>query len=149
VLSLSPTERAYIAAVIDGDGTISINKVKRRHKTPQYRPKVRVVNTDIRLIEYFTRLIGRNNFYVCYRKPRPSRQPTFEIQFKESLIPFLLEQIKEYLVIKKKQAELVIAFCNTYSSHWGCNGVADSIVEQREKIYREIQRLNKRGRITS
>ena len=53
---MKSVEIAYLAGLIDGDGTISINKDRRSHK-----PVVSIANTNREVLEWCRNLIGRGS----------------------------------------------------------------------------------------
>ncbi|MET0025068.1 MAG: LAGLIDADG family homing endonuclease [Sedimenticola sp.] len=55
VNSLSPTDAAYIARLIDGEGTISLT---RRHKNERRQLVISISNTELELLDYALKTIG-------------------------------------------------------------------------------------------
>ncbi|MET0015212.1 MAG: LAGLIDADG family homing endonuclease [Sedimenticola sp.] len=47
--SLSPTDAAYIAGLIDGEGTISLT---HRHKNERRQLVISISNTELELLDY-------------------------------------------------------------------------------------------------
>lgn len=119
---------AYIAGVIDSDGSISVSKINLRdskYKSPRYVLAVTITNTSEELIDFVQERMGGS-----YRdkKRRDRRQETTII--KENGIDRIitakritydwtiastkalnfLRLIKNYLIAKKRQAELAIEF---------------------------------------
>lgn len=140
---LTEIQAAWLAGVIDGEGSIGIWKTTgndRPHK--RYRPAISVANTHERFIAQIAGLLdssvhikGNGNLVLGHKK-------CWAVWVKTRAIPNLLEQIAPYLVIKRKQADLVLEFCRA---------VAASPVHNRamqpefERLYLECKALNKRG----
>lgn len=60
----------------------------------------------------------------------------------------LLKKIAKYLLVKKKQAELIIELTRVNEISWKKNGkriVPEALNKERERIYLEMKRLNRRG----
>lgn len=114
---LTPTEWAYLAGIVDGEGTITILRVsKRRGQTHILQPKIDVTNTSERLLRWLgekvdMRVNGRT-------KPLKSGDITFkrppavcyDIQIWGYRVYHVLTGIEPYLIIKREQAHFVKAF---------------------------------------
>ncbi len=105
VRKLSDTNAAYIAGVIDGEGTISL---LRHHGGEQRRPVVSVANTDYALLQYLLLTIGAGritNKRIAQLHHTPSG--TFVIYSRQALA--LLEQVTPFLrTYKRERAELLL-----------------------------------------
>lgn len=53
--TLDPTEAAWLAGLIDGDGTVAL---PRRHKNEHRHLEVSISNTDFALLEYVKSIVG-------------------------------------------------------------------------------------------
>lgn len=142
---LSETEKAYLAGVIDCDGSIYIGKNKRKNSFV-YLNKVGICNTNKKLIDYLMNKIEfscsldkrqETNFKV-----RRKNRYLLSLNHKQKIIEFL-EQLVLYLIIKKKQAKLMIEFCENRlrQTKGKCNRFA-SYSDRDHEIYKEIKRLN-------
>jgi len=94
-------EKAYIAGIIDGEGSILLTK---QSKNQHHSPVITVASTDIELLEWMKGIIGkgaiiRKKNYNCSKH---KNSYTYSI-VKDSAI-ILLEEISPYLVINKKKA---------------------------------------------
>jgi hypothetical protein len=105
VRKLSDAEAAYIAGVIDGEGTISL---VRHHGRENRRPVVSVANTEYSLLWHLLTTIGAGritNKRISQIHHTPSS--TFVIRSRQALS--LLEQITPYLrTCKRARAELLL-----------------------------------------
>jgi hypothetical protein len=147
-------EIAYIAGLIDGEGTIRMQKYSQKGKTwnPKYTPMIFFTNTDLEAIKLVGRFIraniiehvgsknGFNGSKQCYRVCRAGAKSV--IKPIETLLPFLR--------IKKKQAELVLKYCRNYNPirRDGKKGNYRTDEENnfREGIYLLIKELNQYGK---
>jgi len=105
---LTELEKAYIAGIIDGEGSITIANNKERYKDKVYRSYrlvVQVGNNDIGLIDWLHSLGG-----CVTRRPLPSGKVFYNWIVESRIAGFLLGQLLPYLRIRKRQAEAAILF---------------------------------------
>lgn len=109
------TEKAYLAGIIDGEGTITF-AVSRPHARSRYvhaQPTVAIINTNSLLIEHLVTLLGIGKTYVM-PKYGFMKKPAWRIQIhKRREVLDLLVQILPFLIVKRPQAEKVIEFCTS------------------------------------
>ena len=102
---LSIADAAYIAGLVDGEGTIALT---RRHKNENRQLEISVSNTEMELLEYLLETIGTGRITqkkTYSDKHRPSA--TYLISNRQALS--LLEQISPYLrTYKQHRADLVL-----------------------------------------
>ena len=113
--SLSPTEAAYIAGIIDGEGCIEFkwaNRIRRDRKgTPTYRTlivRLEVPQVDKRLIDWLMEITKEGTRDI----KRYPKNPTYHDQHRWRVgyhgVYRVLKQVYSYLVIKQQKAKLVI-----------------------------------------
>lgn len=103
----SSQKLAYIAGIIDGDGSIDfiINKKRRREKVA---PRIRVANTDTKLIRWLEKEIGG---YVGGVTVVGKNKPCYQwLITGEQNIKSLLHAILPYLIIKRENADEILNF---------------------------------------
>jgi hypothetical protein len=142
VNELTETEKAYLAGLVDGEGCISItkNKPARRSLNPNYYVQTFVVNTDERVIRYCQETTGVGSvtfFPISKKKPKHKDQWTWCLR-SASTVDFL-KQILPYMIVKKRQAELLIEFYEGDVS--GINSVTEEVLFRREHYYQIIKDL--------
>ena len=122
-LNLSETEKAYIAGLIDGEGTVGVHK----GKGICLAPRVQISNTQIPLLTWLLEKIGTG--YV--------HRTEYETTFYD--VKPLLKAALPYLRIKKRQAELVIEFVDLRLSRtkW-----FDQFTQREIDIREELRKLN-------
>jgi hypothetical protein len=140
---------SYLAGLFDGEGTFSIYQNNGNYhvtvtgEEKQYNftnHRVEITNTNIDLMEWLIKHFGGK--YYLHRRAKIVHKPAYSWRPSgkkntESLILGILP----YLVIKQKQANIVLQYIRLGSS---C-GVARHDVEARRKLMFECQALNKRG----
>lgn len=102
---LQPTDAAYIAGLIDGEGTVSLT---RRHKNEHRQLEVSISNTERPLLDFVYKTVGAGRITskkTYSNKHTPSY--TYTISNRQALS--LLEQIQPYLLTyKKERASLIL-----------------------------------------
>ena len=102
---LKVSERAYIAGLIDGEGTISVTYDGRNKNNLFVR--VLITNTNEELLKWLKERVGGN--YHIRNKPMKEGWKKFgQWQIAHTNAIKLLEQIRNYLVIKKDQYLIAI-----------------------------------------
>lgn len=109
------TQKAYLAGIIDGEGTITVTKNKRVSKKNgktyfYYRPVITIANTDYKLLSFLKSLnLGSTNY--DRRQGKEHWKQAFQWCL-ASIKPIysLLKEIHPYLIIKKDKAEYLMAW---------------------------------------
>ncbi|GAE33193.1 LAGLIDADG family homing endonuclease [Halalkalibacter akibai] len=104
---LTLTEAAYLAGIIDGEGTITLSKM---HLTENRRPIISIASTDKELLVYIKQLVG--GYITTKKNYNPaSHKDSFVLTIKNKKDIFsTLNYIVPYLRItqKKKRATLIL-----------------------------------------
>jgi hypothetical protein len=103
---------AYLAGIIDGEGTIALHKSKPSAFEGR-ECKIEVSNTNDKLINWLLSNVGGKVYSQIKRQPNGyERKPLMTWELHGTVnVYFLLRAIKPYLIIKKEEAEKVMAFC--------------------------------------
>jgi len=126
---LNSVEAAYIAGLIDGEGTIALS---HRTKNEYRRLEVAISNTDFKLLRQVKSSVGAGQ--IARKRPRNKRHAmgyTYRICNRQAFN--LLIQISSYLkTYKRKRAELVL---KNYIKLTPRNGkYSPRLLEQRKKF---------------
>ncbi len=135
---------AYIAGIIDGEGSIGVMKFKPKlasgEKSVGYLEYLKVANTDYRLVAWLKDKTGVGCIYAESRKKANHRQVytwhVSSLRFYE-----LLKQVYPYLVIKREQANLIFLFRETRQQRYR-QGVPKAVLATRDWYYEEMKRLH-------
>jgi hypothetical protein len=93
-------EAAYIAGIIDGEGTITLT---RMHEKEHRSPCITIASTDKELLIYLQTLTeGTINNKKNYNPEKHKDSYTLNIKNKESVL-FLLNHVTPYLRVDKKR----------------------------------------------
>lgn len=103
-----PGEIGYLAGIIDGEGTVRLQKCKQRANGDwHFVARVQVANSDLGLLEWLSSIGG----FVCEHRSTNvlKTRPHFHWEVSRTLeVRELLEVTFPYLRIKKQRAEEVL-----------------------------------------
>jgi hypothetical protein len=139
----SETQLAYLAGIIDGEGSIYIQKIKRV-KSPHFDVRFNVTNTDKTLIDWLQSTFGG---LVYHRNGCNERcKDRYEWVLSRKNFDIFSKLIQPYIVAKKYQLEIAISIRQTYSRNFGSNGVPPEILKFREECLHKMRSINKKGK---
>ena len=102
---LSESEAAYLAGLIDADGTITLC---RKHKNENRQLAVSISNTDRQLLEFVRNSVSSGNI-TSKRTTKSNHTPSYTYAVYNRQAFSLLEQITKYLkTYKLKRARLIL-----------------------------------------
>jgi len=146
---------AYIAGILDGEGSIMIQRQasksfmeQRRSRGcfhPHYSPAIRIgmLERDPLDLIVETTKIGKIYKEKSYHHKRPMFR--WMIRSKQEIEDFL-PLVIPFLLVKKKQAELCLKFVKEWISHNGIR-LSSEVIADRENAWLQMRKLN--GVITS
>lgn len=140
---LNDVQATWLAAMIDGEGTIGIYRIASRGRSSGfiYRAAIAVANTDRRLVERVADLVSAG-ICIADKRIRDRHKPLYHAQVKSRFIVPLLEAIRPHLVIKGQQADNVLAFCAAKAAAPMRSSQDAPIFEE---LYQANRLLNRRG----
>lgn len=142
---MNETERAYIAGIVDGEGSVSM--CLRNTKPKHYDVKVSISNSSKQLIDYLKNLFPLFNIFTQKDKRNKNWKRRYEL-YSSSLknIKIFLESILPFLIVKKEQARLLLEYIEIRNKVFS-RGSHQSIHPQREnEIYFQLKEINQKGR---
>lgn len=143
---LPPERKGYIAAILDGEGYVTVSR--KKDKTMKvgygYRPMVGVTNTNKKLLDFLMELTGLGRIHRS-KAAKKNHKPSYQWVLWSQQARQLLEEVLPYLVIKKTQAELIIAMCKAARYGVGRDGLTSDELAFQRRTYEQIKKLNKRG----
>lgn len=105
VKALTTPEAAYIAGLIDGEGTITLT---RKHRNENRQLAITISNTERRLLNFVLTAIGAGKI-TGKRTSQPHHTPSFTYALYNRQALNLLEQIHPYLkTYKAERAALIL-----------------------------------------
>ncbi len=143
---LTPTQKAYIAGFLDADGSISIEGRTTRKGWQHWALRLVFYNCNLEVLEKIKKWVGIGSITERNRSSKWNISRMLRIQGISAVN--LLKQIKPYLIVKKKQAEIAIKFSKTFSdenlegSSWrGGRKLKQKTIEKRTELKKELQSL--------
>lgn len=132
---MTEIEKAYIAGIIDGEGSIML----QRFHTNQYpAPCVSIASTTIELLTWLKDTIGYGVIIKKKNYNPEKHKLSYSFVIKQNNAIKLLEDIYPYLIIesKRKRAEMIIT---QYKALTPRNGrYTDEQLAKKERFYEEF-----------
>jgi hypothetical protein len=136
-------ELAYLAGIIDGEGSFCLHNFG----THRFGSGLAIGNTDLRLMEWIHSHFG--GVVRAERRTSAKWKQIWRWTAKASEIEAITRAVLPYLIVKRQQAELLLAYratvapvVNTKSS---TNDTSHEVKQERFRIHTELRALNKRG----
>ncbi len=137
----SPTERAYLAGLIDGEGSIGICTFGG-HRVPAV--VLTITNSCIEVLEEMADLWGGN--VTTRRKRAFNWKETADLRTGAKTAVEILKEVKPYLKIKQAQCQVALKFGKTVNpKEHRTRKLSLQTIRYREQLRQEILKLNKRG----
>jgi hypothetical protein len=142
----------YVAGLFDGEGCISTSRtfVKGKYeKYPRVRMQISIANTHMGIMNLLTEWFGGGCTDKNGRNVRKAQglKPCYSwrISGRENMTKFL-NYIKDYVIIKKKQLELALVFCDTIrEENIGKIPLNKEIHKLRDEIHYGLRELKASG----
>lgn len=150
VRTLAEVERAWLAGVIDGEGSILISKIapKKGHyrRGFYYRVNLEIANSNHLFLKRVLELIGKGSTSLNKEK-NPLRKDKWQYTGSSLVLKAVLLQILPYLTVKRRVAEKMLEYLAFVDANPidGPIQVRPGFDERRDALYEEIKRLNERG----
>jgi len=122
---LTKVEAAYIAGFVDGEGCI---RIQNKNKTSHYLV-LSINQKDRRVLEWLAPKIGAVSI-GCYSN---EYGPVYTVAISGKKVVTLLEQIIDYMIVKKRQARVALRW-KKYQYKRGC-------YDQRERLCQRLKAL--------
>lgn len=135
---------AYLAGLIDGEGTITLIKHKKGDWQPIFNASISIGMTVKDSIELFHQTFG-GSLYEEKRRGGHKTMYRCRITGNKS-VPPVLKILLPYLRVKKAQAVAILAFCEERKSFNGTSytgGTPKEEYTKRENYYNQIKELNR------
>ena len=139
-------ELAYFAGIIDGEGCLSLTVGKRRANglSLTRATQLYVGNTDPRVIQWIQSRFGGS---VALRpSPHPERhKPLWRWLCSGANIEPVLRAVLPYLIIKREQATLILAYRKTMAMVGSNAQTTNETQQTQDEMIAQLRVLNKRG----
>lgn len=144
---LRPTDAAYLAGIIDGEGHISISKrppnKRSGERNPTYLPSLRIGSTNPHLLDWIMEKVGEGSMFQEGRAWGEGRKPFYMWNISNKQVDRLFDQVYPYLVMKKRQVDEVRKLRETTKTAHCRAGVPEDVMAERERCFRSLAKLHK------
>ena len=136
-MELTEVEKAYIAGIIDGEGSIYI--IQRTNQA-SFECNLSVSNTSLPLIVWLSEKLDKH--YWIGRTARGNQAQAYNITLKSRDAIVVLNMLLPYLIVKKDLALLMVAFPLSVQGE----RTSDEQYLKQAIIYRQAKDLQTRGK---
>ncbi len=134
------TDIIYLAGIVDGEGCINIVKYHKGNRY-RYRLQLRVINTNKELVEWIR---DRWGGWIISRERDSKRRTVYEWSIHNLAAGELLEDMIDYLIVKRDQANVALDFRATLNTtQYKQGGLSQELIDTRDAMKEAISRLNK------
>jgi len=137
---LTDFQRGYIAGLIDGEGSICLYPyLGKGRKLNRVEATIQIGNTNKNALEKVKEFTGIGHVYLHNAWKKKNYKPcyTYTINNRIEILQFLL-QIKDSLIIKKPQAEVMLEFLRTHRR-------GEHMSKKDLELIEKMKKLNLRG----
>ncbi len=149
----SETTAAYMAGILDGEGCLSIGNFSgnRKNGDRHFQTNISISSTDKCLIDWlYDTFGGYRGEYTPKQMSRNGRKQVYRWQCSSDRLLHICEITLPYLIIKKRQAEILIemrkTFCNSQNQKgkFHAQRIPKEILNLRQKLFLELRELHNR-----
>ena len=152
--NFTAVQLAYLAGIIDGEGSIYIGNFSRNKKTgaKYYQTAIEVTNTEEGLIDWLLENIGGRSYkYTKNQLPKNSNREVYRWIVNGDLLTNLCHLLLPYLIIKKNQCNIMIKMRKTFEltgnnrGKRNGNSLPQEVIDERQSYLEEMQKLHCRN----
>lgn len=138
----------YLAGILDGEGNLGIKRGKGA-RFPLYQIIVRVGMCDTKVVKRLHEGFGGG--YAVYPTKKANHRPAhYWYTTNHVLIKSLLVRLLPHLIVKKKQAKILLKFIDVMANWKRKMGYSNppltkSEVKKREVLFQQAKELNRKG----
>lgn len=139
-------QKSYIAGLFDGDGCITIRKYfPKKMKSPSYCTHISLINCNKSVLLFLKKQFG-GCVTLLNRNGNPLWNNCYQFQIHSDKGISFIKFFYNFLVIKQKQASLIIEFQKEMGSvgrKYGVRGLPVDVLSSREKYKKQLSLLKK------
>ena len=137
------TDLAYLAGIIDGEGSVSIHSTLARRKFQVYVAQVIVVNSHVPLIDWLHSTFGGIvNVKSVSKKGFIGKRRCYTWTIIGYNLDRLLPLVSPYMIVKKQQVDSVIEFRGTFGNALHGRDLPDDVKQLRNSLCLKVKALN-------
>ena len=135
-----------VAAFVDGEGNIGIQKHVAPSGNYAYHQYLYVVNTDIRLIEWLVENFG-GKIPNPKKGKKENHKDAYYWNLNGSYSYKIIKKMRPYLILKQEQADCAIELYEKVSKfRYGNTPIPVHKIKLSEELYQRCRDLNKKGK---
>src|SRR2546428_6650548 len=142
---LGEVEKAWLAGVIDREGSIFLSKVSgpEHRRGFFYHPQIGVSNSNRSFVVRVQQVISEGTVHLAKRGMK-GLKARWEYNATAGVLRAILRQILPYTIVKRKQTEKMIEYFNYIDENpiFGRTMVERSYYENLDSLYSIIKKLN-------
>ena len=143
--------KSYIAGIMDGEGSIGFQRTKDNKGNNHIYPRVYVCNTHKPLLLFIKKLYNGNFHIQSASSSKKMKKELYRLSFNLKDMTKILKDIKPFLLIKRKQANLCLEFINTTrkikrNKFGQIIKLDNKIVKFRKNLFNKYQVAQKEGK---
>ncbi|MGA2663363.1 MAG: hypothetical protein ABSF83_00260 [Nitrososphaerales archaeon] len=150
--TLIEKESAWLAGVIDGEGSIFLSKVSgpEYRRGYFYRPQLNVSNSNRPFLVKVMEIVGEGTVHLA-RKGNETTKTRWEYNAAAGVLRKVLPQIVRHLIVKRQMAERTLEYFDFVDANPipGRKPVPSGYYERLDELYRTIKKLNEKGKPAS
>ena len=135
MISLEEVEKAYLAGIVDGEGTVTLT---RHHKNETHTPRVCVANNNLELLNWIKLKWG--GVIVSKKKYKIHHRDSYVWYVAQDRAIRFLNEIKQYLIIKKPHADLITSEYKSVTHRAG--KYTPRMLKKKMRLVAKIRKLN-------
>jgi hypothetical protein len=139
---LTDADLGYLAGIIDGEGHIGLVRRRRSNwknhpeQTHVLRPVLQIGQARRELLDHIARVVGEGSVGAH------GQRGFYNLRFFPNTMRWLLPELLPHLVLKKRQAEIVIEFMSKAGVEYNGRQLPEDELARRRALGDEIKRLN-------
>ena len=139
---LSKEDAAYIAGIVDGEGSLNLNRVHSNdpNRKATYSIRMRITNTFPGLLDWIGLKVGYGSIGQL-KKYKIHYKQAYEWILNGRRAVVLLKQLYPYLKVKKLQADVIFEYAETLTPP-GQVKLTQNVINIREDLKEQITCLN-------
>jgi len=140
--------RGWLAGLLDGEGTITAKRRKRKADIINIQPMIVLNSTSLELLKKVRDILGCGTIVAhspSYTKKHPNWNFVWRLEIKGSFAVYtVLKQVYPYLIVKRRHAEIVMKICEENIRAYTTNKPAN--ITYFEHLVSELKSLTRRGK---
>lgn len=138
-MTLTITDLAWTAGIIDGEGSIFVMQQRRddRERDINYILRVAVQSTDPYMTKELQRMFPEGAEFAVRKDKRPECSDTMKWQLNGKRASRFLKEVLPFMRVKHDQAKLAIEFQENTKKHW--KHMEDKDYEEQARLCQSLK----------